>query len=85
MSHFFSYFPAYLIVSYAYPRCHKHVINLATVAVMSSITKIAAIKNVQAIWEFDLTLDGNHVLGGLLDMIAAIWTIAIKVSGIIKC
>ena len=52
---------------------------------MGSITKIAAIENAQAIWEFDLTLDGNRVLGGSLDVIAAIRTIAIKVSGIIKC
>lgn len=72
-------------ISYSYPRCLEHVINLATVAVMGSITKIAAIENAQAIWEFDPTLDGNRVLGGSLDVIAAIRTIAIKVSGIIKC
>jgi predicted alpha-1,6-mannanase (GH76 family) len=51
---------------------------------MSSITKIAVIESVQAIWEFDLTLDGNHVLGGSLHVIAAIQTIAIKVSGMIR-
>ena len=83
VSHFFIYFPTYSI-SYAYPRCLEHVINLATVAVMGSITKIAAIENAQAIWEFDPTLDGNRVLGGSLDVIAAIRTIAIKVSGIIE-
>ena len=46
---------------------------------MSVITKVAAIENAQAIWEFDPTLDGNRVLGGSLDVIAAIQTIAIKV------
>ncbi|KAF8680603.1 hypothetical protein AX14_004549 [Amanita brunnescens Koide BX004] len=59
--------------------CLEHVINLATVAVMDSITKVAAIESVQAIWEFDPTLDGNRVLGGSLDVIAAIRTIAIKI------
>ena len=67
---------------YSNPRCLEHVINLATVTIMSLITKVAAIENVQAIWEFDPTLDGNHVLGGSLDVIAAIWTIAIKVSNL---
>lgn len=65
---------------YSNPRCLKHVINLAMVTIMSLITKVAAIKNAQAIWEFDPTLDGNRVLGGSLDVIVAIWTIAIKVS-----
>ena len=67
---------------YSHTRCLEHVINLATVAVMSSITKIAAIESAQAIWEFDPTLDGNRLLGGSLDVIAAIRTIAIKVSDI---
>lgn len=47
---------------------------------MGSITKVATIKNAQAIWEFDPTLEDNRVLGGSLDVIAAIRTIAIKVS-----
>ena len=67
---------------YSNPRCLEHVINLATVAIMSSITKVVAIKNVQAIWEFDPTLDGNRVLRGSLDVIAVIRTIAIKVSNL---
>ena len=46
---------------------------------MGSITKIAAIENAQAIWEYDPTIDDNHVLGGSLDIIAAIRTIAIKI------
>jgi hypothetical protein len=49
------------------------------VAVMSHITKIAAIENTTAIWEYDPSLPGNRVLGGSLDVIASIHTIAIKV------
>ncbi|KAF8869822.1 hypothetical protein BD779DRAFT_1681651 [Infundibulicybe gibba] len=47
---------------------------------MSHITKIAAIENSTAIWEYDPTLDNNRVLGGSLDVIAAIRTIAIKIQ-----
>jgi hypothetical protein len=46
---------------------------------MGHITKIAAVENQTAIWEYDPDLPGNCVLGGSLDMIAAIRTIAIKV------
>jgi hypothetical protein len=55
------------------------VVNIANVAVMSHITKIAAVENQTAIWEYDPDLPGNRVLGGSLDVIAAIRTIAIKV------
>ena len=54
--------------------------NLANVAMMSNITKIAAIENAAAIWEYDPALPGNRVLGGSLDVIACVRTIAIKVS-----
>jgi hypothetical protein len=54
--------------------------NLANVAVMSHITKIAAIETANAIWEHDPELPGNCVLGGSLDVIAAICTLAVKVS-----
>ena len=47
---------------------------------MSHITKIAAIKNVTAIWEYDPTQANNHVLGGSLNVIATIHTLAIKVT-----
>lgn len=60
-------------------RCFGHVVNIANVAVMSHITKIAAIENATAIWEYDPSLPGNRVLGGSLDVIASIRTIAIKV------
>ena len=59
--------------------CLEHVVNLGVVSVMSQITKIGAIKNATAIWEYDPTLPSNSVLGGSLDVIAAIRTLAIKV------
>ncbi len=56
-----------------------HVINLGNVGVMGHITWIAAIENATVIWKYDPTLPGNCVLGGSLDVIAAICTLAIKV------
>ena len=56
-----------------------HIINLGNVDVMSHITKIAAVETATAIWEYDPTLQGNRVLGGSLDVISAIRTLAIKV------
>ena len=56
-----------------------HVINLGNVDVMGRITKIAAVENATAIWEYDPTQENNRVLGGSLDVIAAIRTLAIKV------
>jgi hypothetical protein len=47
---------------------------------MGHITKIAAVENATAIWEYDPTLEGNRVLGGSLDVIAAIRTLSIKAS-----
>jgi hypothetical protein len=60
--------------------CLAHVVNLGNVAVMTHITKIAAVENATAIWEYDPTRDDNRVLGGSLDVIAAIRTLAIKVK-----
>ena len=60
--------------------CLGHVVNLGNVDVMARITKIAAVENATAIWEYDPTQDDNCVLGGSLDIIAAIQTLAIKVS-----
>jgi hypothetical protein len=59
--------------------CLGHVINLGNVDMMGHITKIAAVENATAIWEYDPTREDNRVLGGLLDVIAAIQTLAIKV------
>lgn len=60
--------------------CLGHVVNLGNVDVMARITKIAAVENATAIWEYDPMQDDNRVLGGSLDVIAAIRTLAIKVS-----
>ena len=61
-------------------RCLGHVVNLGNVDVMQNITKIAAVENATAIWEYDPTRPDNHVLGGSLYVIAAIRTLAIKVT-----
>jgi len=53
-------------------RCLEHVVNLTNIAVMSHITKIAAVENQTAIWEYDPDEADNRVLGGSLDVIAAI-------------
>jgi hypothetical protein len=55
------------------------VVNLANAAVMGHITKIAVIENTNAIWEYDPELPDNRVLGGSLDVVAALRTLVIKV------
>ena len=55
-------------------------VNIAVVTVMGRIMQIAAVENATAIWEYDPSLPGNRILGGSLDVIAAIRTIAVKVS-----
>ena len=52
---------------------------------MGHITKIAAVENATAIWEYDPIRKDNRVLGGSLDVIAAIRTLAIKVSKHFYC
>ncbi len=47
---------------------------------MGCITKIAAVENANAIWEYDPSLSDNRILEGSLDVIAAICMIAVKVS-----
>jgi hypothetical protein len=54
-------------------------VNLANIDVMSHITKIAAVETSTAIWEYDPQLPANRVLGGSLDVIATVRTLAIKV------
>jgi hypothetical protein len=46
---------------------------------MGHITKIAAVETTSAIWEYDPDLLDNRILGGSLDVIAAIRTLAVKV------
>ena len=60
-------------------RCLAHVINLATIDVMSHITKLAAVETKTAIWEYDPALPTNRISNGGLDVIAMIQTLAIKV------
>ena len=60
--------------------CLAHVVNLRNVDVMGRITKTAIVENATAIWEYDPTIPDNRVLGGSLDVIAALRTLAIKVS-----
>jgi len=70
----------WLVRTYLIPsRCLGHVINLGNIDVMGHITKIAAVENATAIWEYDPTREDSRVLGGSLDVIAAIRTLAIKV------
>jgi hypothetical protein len=47
---------------------------------MSVVTKVAAVENANAIWEYDPTLPENRVLGRSLDIIAAIQTLGVKVT-----
>ncbi len=54
--------------------------NIANVAVLGHVTKIATIENANAIWEYNPSLLNNCILGGSLDVIAAIRMIAVKVS-----
>ena len=53
--------------------------NLANVAVMDRITKIAVVEMTAAIWEYDPSLSDNCVLNGSLDVVTAVQTLAIKV------
>ena len=56
-----------------------HVINLGNVDMMGHITKLAAVANATAIWEYDPEQTDNRVLGDSLDVITTIRTLAIKV------
>lgn len=76
-------------VFYIFSQCFSLLISITVVwgtlstlgmfDVMGHITKIAAVENATAIWEYDPTREDNRVLGGSLDVIAAIRTLAIKV------
>ena len=75
----FIYIFLILLLAYFHRSCLGHVINLGNVDVMGHIMKIVAVENATAIWEYDPTREDNRVLGGSLDVIAAIRTLAIKV------
>ena len=79
--HMFIYFRlTFPCIEYSSHSCLAHVVNLWNVDVMAHIMKIAAVETVTAIWDYDPTWDDNRVLGGSLDIITAIRTLAIKVS-----
>jgi hypothetical protein len=67
------------LINYIKFRCLAHVVNLGNVDVMKHIAKIAVVENATSIWEYDPSRDDNRVLGGSLDVIAAIRTLSIKV------
>jgi hypothetical protein len=60
-------------------RCLGHVNNLGIFDFMSFITKTAIIETKQAIWDYDPDDPNNRILGGDLDVIAIIRTLAVKV------
>ncbi|KAF8198602.1 hypothetical protein BJ912DRAFT_922530 [Pholiota molesta] len=68
------------VKNYSYRICLAHIVNLGNVDVMSHITQIAVVENSTAIWEYDPSCENNHILGGSLDVIAAIRTLAIKIQ-----
>lgn len=57
-----------------------HTVNLGTGDVMTVITKKAALETAQAIWDHDPLDPDNRVLGGSLDVIAALRTLTIKIQ-----
>ena len=59
------------------------ILQMLTLWIQDHITKIAAIETATVIGEYDPSVPDNHVLNGLLDIIAAIQTLAIKVCNII--
>lgn len=70
----------FLTFANCYCRYLAHVSNLATSDTMGMITKKAALETSQAIWEDDPMEPSNRVLGGSLDVIAALCTLATKIQ-----
>lgn len=56
--------------------------NLATLDVMNYVTQVGVAENKMLMWEYDPTDPKNRVLGGQLDVIAVIRTLAIKVCSL---
>ncbi|KIM52671.1 hypothetical protein SCLCIDRAFT_68957, partial [Scleroderma citrinum Foug A] len=65
--------------------CLAHVMNLAITDVMSVITHIASMETTSAIWEFDPSLPRNRILNDSLDVISAVWMLAIKIQASGQC
>ena len=47
---------------------------------MSAVTNITSVETTSAIWEFDPSLPRNHILDDSLDVVSAIWMLAIKIQ-----
>ena len=47
---------------------------------MSVVTHIASVETTSAIWEFDPSLPRNRILNDSLDVISAVWTLAINIQ-----
>ena len=60
--------------------CLAHAINLTILVVMSEITRVDHIATTNVIWEFDLTLPANQLVGDSIDVITTICTLAIKIQ-----
>ena len=76
---YFLPYPSCYVSDFSSLSCLGHVVNLGNVDVMTQITKIAVVENATAIWEYDPSREDNRILGGSLDVIAALRTLAIKV------
>ncbi|KAM6501442.1 hypothetical protein JOM56_004456, partial [Amanita muscaria] len=59
--------------------CLEHAVNLANVAVMGHVTKLAVAETTSAIWEYDPTLPNNRILGDGLDVVSVLRTLNVKV------
>ena len=51
---------------------------------MGTVIKKAAAETKQAIWDYDPRLEENSVMHGVLDVIAVIRTLAVKVSRVLS-
>ena len=61
-------------------RCIGHVVQLAIEDFIKAVTQVGLVESKQAMWDYDPKATENCVLLGGLDVIAAICTLAIKVS-----
>lgn len=68
----------------SYFSCFAHVSQLTIEAFIRVVTQVAVVAFKEAIWKFDPQLEENQVVVGRLDIIATIWTLAVKVSNIFE-
>ena len=72
--------PLYQCTDFGVSRCIRHVVQLAIEDLMKVVMQVGLIESKQAMWDYDPKAAENHVFSGGLDVIAAICTLAIKVS-----